>query len=73
MKTNTTIGAILIIVSLAMGYFSFNKISESTTSVNLMGLKVEASDDEGKAQGYILLGLAVVLFGGGVYTLRKTK
>ena len=73
MKTNKIIGAILIIVSLAVGYQAYNKISESTKSVNLLGLKVEANDDSGKKEGYLFLGLAVVLFGGGIYTLNKSK
>ena len=73
MKTNKIIGAILIIVSLAMGYQAYNKISESTKSVNLLGLKVEANDESGKREGYLFLGLAVVLFGGGIYTLNKSK
>ena len=73
MKTNKIISAILIIVSLIMGYLAYNKISESTTSVNLLGLKVEASDDSGKKEGYLFLGLAVILFSGGIYTLNKSK
>ena len=73
MKTNKIIGAILIIVSLAMGYQAYNKISESTKSVNLLGLKVEANDESGKKEGYLFLGLAVVLFGGGIYTINKSK
>ena len=71
MKTNKIISAILIIVSLVMGYLAYNKISESTQSVNLLGLKVEASDDSGKKEGYLFLGLAVILFVGGIYSLNK--
>ena len=73
MKTNKIIAAILIIVSLAMGYQAYNKISESTKSVNLLGLKVEANDESGKKECYLFLGLAVVLFGGGIYTINKSK
>ncbi len=67
------IGAILIIAGLLMGYLAYNKISESTQSVNLLGLKIEASNESGKSEGYMFLGLAVVLFGGGIYTLNKSK
>ena len=73
MKTNKIISSILIIVSFVMGYLAYNKITESTKSINLLGLKVEASDDSGKKEGYLFLGLAVVLFGGGIYTLNKSK
>lgn len=73
MKTNKIVGAVLIIVSLLMGYLAYDKISESSQSVNLFGLKVEASDESGKTEGYMFLGLAVVLFAGGIYTLNKSQ
>lgn len=73
MKTNKIIGAILIIASLITGYLAYNKISESTMSVRLLGMKVEASDEAGKSEGYMFLGLAVILFGGGIYTLNRSK
>ena len=73
MKTNKIIGIILIVASLVFGYLAYNKISESTKSVNLLGLKVEASDESGKTEGYMFLGLAVILFGGGIYTVNKSK
>ena len=73
MKTTKIIGVILIIASLALGYLGYNKISESSKSVNLIGIKIEASDESGKKEGYMFLGLAAILFGGGVYTLRNSK
>lgn len=73
MKINKVIGAILIIAGLLLGYSAYKKISESTTSVNLLGVKIEASDESGKSEGYIFLGLAVILFGGGIYTLNKSN
>ena len=73
MKTNKIIGAILIIASLVFGYLGYNKVSESTNSVNLAGLKIEASDESGKNKGYIFLGLAAILLGGGIYTLNKSN
>ena len=73
MKTNKIIGAILIIASLVFGYLGYNKVSESSNSINLAGLKIETSDESGKNQGYIFLGLAAILFGGGIYTLNKSN
>lgn len=73
MNTNKIIGVVLIVASLLLGYIGYNKIDESTQAVNLLGLKVEASDESGKTQGYLFLGLAVILFGGGIYTLNKPK
>lgn len=73
MSTSKIIGIILIVCSLAVGYLGFNKLSESSKSVNLLGLEIEASNESGKEQGYIYLGLAVVLFVGGIYTIGKSK
>lgn len=73
MKTTKIIGVILIIASLALGYFGYNKISESSNSVNVLGIKIEASNESGKNEGYLFLGLAVILLGGGVYVLRNSK
>ena len=67
------IGGILIFIGLAVGYFGVTKISENTQQVNLLGLKIDASNESGKQQGYIYLGLAAILFVGGIYTLNKSK
>lgn len=73
MNTSKIIAAILIIASLGMGYLGYNKVSESTNEVNVLGLKIEASNESGKQEGYLFLGLATVLFLGGIYTLNKSK
>ena len=67
------IGGILIFIGLAMGYFGVTKISENTQQVNLLGLKINASNESGKQQGYFYLGLSAILFVGGIYTLNKSK
>lgn len=71
MKASKIVGAILIIISLGLGYIGINKITDNTKSVNLLGIKIDASNESGKQQGFIYLGLAVVLFAGGVYTVNK--
>ena len=73
MKATTILGIILIVISLGIGYIGFNKVADSTKTVNFLGLKFEASDASGKQEGYLYLGLAVVLFGGGIYTANKSK
>lgn len=70
---NKVIGVVLIIASLALAYVGINKISQSTESVNVLGVKIEASDNSGKTEGYLFLGLAIVLFAGGIYTVNKVK
>ncbi|MBA4317430.1 MAG: hypothetical protein C0412_03425 [Flavobacterium sp.] len=73
MNSSKIIGAILIIISLGIGYVGFNKIADSTNSINVLGVQIEASNDSGKEQGYIYLGLAILLFVGGIYTVNKAK
>jgi len=73
MNVSKIIAGFLIIASLALGYIGFNKISDNTASVNLLGLKIDASNESGKQQGYFYVGFAIVLFAGGIYTLNKSK
>ena len=73
MKTSKIIGALLIIISLGTGYVGVNKISANTKQFNLLGLKIDASNESGKQQGYIYLGLAAILFVGGIYTINTAK
>jgi len=73
MNSSKIIGAILIIISLAVGYVGFNKIADSSNSVVLLGVEINASNESGKEEGYLYLGLAIVLFVGGIYTLNKSK
>jgi len=73
MNLTKIIGAILILVSLGFGYMGFNKVSDNTAEVKFLGIKIDASNESGRQQGFIYLGLAVVLFAGGIYSLNKPK
>ncbi len=73
MNSSKIIGAILIIISLGIGYVGFNKIADNTNSIKLLGVQIDASNESGKEQGYLYLGLALVLFVGGIYTVNKAK
>jgi hypothetical protein len=72
MNTSKIIGIILILFSLAIGYVGANKIADNTKEINLLGLKIDASNESGKQEGYLYLGLAIVLLAGGIYTVTKT-
>ena len=71
MNIKKIIGGILILASLYLGYTGVNTVSNSTASVEVLDLNMNFSDKSQKQQGYIYLGLAVVMFAGGVYTLNK--
>jgi uncharacterized membrane protein (DUF373 family) len=73
MNASKIIGIILIVISLGVGYVGANKIADNTKEINLLGLKIDASNESGKEQGYLYLGLAVILLVGGIYTVNKSK
>ncbi len=73
MNSSKIIGLVLILISLGFGYIGFNKIADNTAKINFLGLKIDASNESGKQQGYIYVGLGIILFVGGIYTLNKSK
>ena len=73
MNASKTLGVILIIISLLVGYVGINKIDDNTKEINLLGLKINASNESGKQQGYMYVGFAVVLFGAGIFMFNKSK
>jgi hypothetical protein len=70
---NKVIGIFLIIASLAIAYVGIKKISQSTESLNFLGIIIQASDSSGKTEGFLFLGLGIGLFAAGIYTLNKSK
>ena len=71
MKIGKILGAVLIIGALYIGYLGINKVSNNNKEVEVLGLEIDASNESGKEQGFLYIGLAVVLFGGGIYSLNK--
>lgn len=71
MNTSKIIGTILIIASLGIGYVGVNKLSDSTKEINLLGIEINTSDESGQKQGVIYLVLAVLVFAGGLYSLKS--
>ncbi|MES2574230.1 MAG: hypothetical protein V4572_04765 [Bacteroidota bacterium] len=73
MDTSKIVAIVLIIGSLAIGYIGYNKVSQNTNEVNVLGVKLEASNESGQQEGYLFIGLAALVFVGGIYTLNKSK
>jgi len=73
MNTTKIIGAVLILVSIGIGYLGFNKVTQNTNQVNVLGLKIDADNESGKQEGYMYLGFAAILFLGGIYTVNKAN
>lgn len=71
MNTGKVVGIILIIVSIYVGYLGANKVANNNKSVEVLNLEVDVSNNAGKEQGYIYLGVAVLLFVGGIYSMNR--
>lgn len=71
MKIGKILGAVLILGAIYVGYLGINKVSNNSKEVEVLGLEIDASNESGKEQGFIYIGLAVILFGGGIYSLNK--
>ena len=71
MKIGKILGAVLIVGAIYIGYLGINKVVNNSKEVEVLGLEIDASNDSGKEQGFIYIGLAIVLFGGGIYSLNK--
>ena len=71
MKIGKILGAVLIVGAIYIGYLGINKVANNSKEVEVLGLEIDASNDSGKEQGFIYIGLAIVLFGGGIYSLNK--
>ena len=73
MNLTRFIGILLILISLGFGYIGFNKVADNTAEVKFLGIKIDASNESGRHQGFIYLGLTVVIFAGGIYSLNTSK
>jgi hypothetical protein len=71
MSTRKIIGILLLLGSIALGYLGVDKIANNDASVKILDVNIDVSNKSGKQQGYIYVGVAVVLFAGGIYTLNK--
>ena len=69
----STIGIILIVVALVLGYLGVTQIQESTSAVKVLGIELKAEDKGSKESGFIQLGLGVVALAGGIYLVGKRK
>lgn len=65
------IAVVLVVLAVLIGYVGFNKVANSSESVNILGLKIEASDESAKTEGFVYIGVGVALLVGGVYMLGR--
>jgi hypothetical protein len=70
MNAKKIIGVLLIIASVYIGYLGVNKVSNNEASVEILDTKIGVSNKSGKTEGYIYIGLGIVLFAGGIRIMK---
>lgn len=71
MNSSKIIATVLILAAIVLAYIGISTVMANTESVNFLGLKFDVSNESGKTKGFIYIGLAIVLFVGGIFTLNK--
>jgi len=68
-----TIGIILIIAAIAMGYLGYDKMQNSKAGIKIGDLEISATNKTSNESAYLLLGLGAVCLLGGVVLLSRGK
>ena len=68
-----SVGIILIIAGLILGYLGYDKMQNSKVGVKIGELEISATDKSSNERSYILFGLAAVSLLGGFVMLSKNK
>jgi hypothetical protein len=64
------IGIALLLLALYLGYTGINSFSDSTASVDVLGVELKAENNQQKNTSYIYLGFAVLAAIGGIMLAR---
>ncbi|HUF08114.1 MAG TPA: hypothetical protein VMO47_02255 [Rhodothermales bacterium] len=70
---NKYLPIILIIVGLVVGIYGFTKLDDSGASLSVGDLEVAATDEGGRTQAYVMIGLGVVGVLAGVGMMVRSK
>lgn len=68
-----TIGIILIIVAMIMGYLGYTKMQDSKAGIKIGDLEISATDKTSNESAYILLGLGAISLLGGIVLVSRSK
>ena len=72
MKATKIIGIVMLLAGLYTGYLGMQKVNNNTTEIKALGLELDVSNESGQQEGFIYIGLGVVLILGGAYiTVKK--
>ncbi len=69
----SSVGIILIIAALVLGYFGYDKMQNSKAGIKIGDLEISATDKSSNESAYILFGLGAICLIGGIVTMSKSK
>jgi divalent metal cation (Fe/Co/Zn/Cd) transporter len=65
------IGIFLLLLAVYLGYTGITKFSDSSSSVDILGVELKAEDNQQKNTAYIFIGFAVIAAIGGIALVRS--
>lgn len=68
-----TVGIVLIVLSVVLGYMGVKGIQDSGDSVEILGIELSAENKQEKTIAYVELAGALLMFAGGIYLVGKKK
>lgn len=68
-----TVGIVLLVLGLALGYFGYDKYKESSNSFKFFNKELSLKDNDGRTESYMLMGFGLLSFLAGVYLLSRKK
>jgi hypothetical protein len=64
---------LLIVAGLALGIFGYTKLDDSSASISIGDAEISATDEGGRTEAYVIMGLGVVCLVIGAGMMRGTK
>mgnify|MGYP006178831131 CR=1 FL=1 len=71
MKATKIIGILMLLAGLYTSYLGVQKINDNSTEIKALGIELDISNENEKQEGYIYLGLGVLLIFSGTYLTGK--
>ncbi len=68
-----SLGIILIVLALFLGFAGFNKLNDTGSTVKFLGITISAEDEEKEQTAYILLGAGVLCLIAGISVMQGKK
>lgn len=71
MKATKIIGIIVMLIGIYTSYLGIEKINNNSAKIEALGMEVDISNESGKQEGFMYLGVGVLLIFSSVYLTSK--